>query len=285
MADIIIKQFDSPGEFLEWATNAPCLWRGDLASREVSSNKTEWTGTRNYEAAYDLAKYGWPEGLKMLAEKVEIAQQVLPPIVIHRRRHDVAGHYPSPARAAAGEIFSMVHKGETIKQKPIARIRHNFVFNGNQSTQKVMNWGAALCSYIEHLQQAGHPVELMAIIEASSSGPSVSFQFPLKKAGQHLSMASMVFWWAHPSVVRRIYLSACERLDIERWYSSGYGRAARVTNPESDVLNLAFEDAGDTIEQNLKTIHDKHMTVIAANANSQQDFSIVTGMRGGRFGL
>jgi hypothetical protein len=273
MSELIVKEFDSSLDFLEWASNAPCLWKYYSDSRKISSNQTEWTGTKNYEEAYELAKYGWPQGLQMLSEQVKIAERMQPPATVRRRRHDIAGHYPNPARAAAGEIFSMVQRGRVFSPKPIIRIRYNYSALGGVNPDTIMKFGAALCSYINRLEIAGHPVELEATNESrpsdrayeSEAPKGLCFRFPLKKAGQPLSLSNVVFWWAHPSAQRRITFSARERIDIERWYGDGYGRTDNVLPIEPGVLNLSINDAGKSIEQNLETILKKHSAVVEAN--------------------
>lgn len=220
--NLIIQKFDTPFDFLQWATHAPCKWTGSLQSRAESSENTRWTGTRNYEEAYNLALYGWEEGLKMLSDNVKIAEKAIPPITKPERRYDIAGYYPNPARAAAGEIFSMVaFDSGDLKRKPIVRLRTHFGAIANVEVTKIMQWGAAICSYINKLEQSGQSVQLDSASEVipsknenDSDAPSLSFQFSLKKAGEPLSLATIVFWWGHPSALRRITFSGYEKLNV-----------------------------------------------------------------------
>lgn len=252
---VIIKKFDTPLDFLEWATSAPCVWRGRLASKEGTYS---FTGTHSYEEAYNLAKFGWPEGVKMLKKEVEIAENILTPDKKPRKRFDVYGYRASPERAAAGEAFNMIRKGKTIKKRPIIKIRTNMTFNASTSREHVMRWGAAICSYVNMLERQGQSVELTNVYESESNGPSVSFQFKLKAAEEKLSLASIVFWWAHPSSLRRIEFAADEKLDIEEWFGQGYGRHKNVTPVDDDTLFLSINDAGYSMEENLEIIRKKH---------------------------
>jgi hypothetical protein len=254
--NIIIKKFPSANAFLEWATHAPCLWTGELSSRRT--DRQHWYGTANYEEAYQLAKYGWPEGLAMLTKEVNAARKIIPQVVERKKRYDVAGQYPAPGRAAAGEAFAMVRKGQAFKQKPVLKVRLNINANAGVPANKIMQWGASICSYIDMIETQGQSVELTTIMESSSSGPNLSFQFLQKPAHHHLSMSSVVFWWANPSAQRRINFSGKERLDIERWYGDNYGCAENVTEPDEGTLHLSIYDAGQSLEENLEIMRAKH---------------------------
>lgn len=207
---------------------------------------------------------------------------MIAPISRRVRRYDVAGYYPNPARAAAGEAFSMAHAGREFKQKPVVQMRTNFSYLARESGSKIMNWGAAVCSYIDALEETGVSVQLDSINEAEPSNreygdkaPNLSFQFPLKKAEDSLSMASLVFWWAHPSAQRRIAFSGRERLDIERWYGNGYGRTKNVTAPPEGVLQLSIYDAGRDLQENLEIIRRKHLETLSKSQKPQPQLADV----------
>jgi hypothetical protein len=270
-SDTIIKMFDSPTAFLEWASHAPLRWnQQNCESRRVDSERTAWTGTRNYDEAYDLAKLGWRDGLKLLTPQSRLADVALEakPAAGRQKRHDIAGFYPNPARAAAGEIFSMVQplRPKVNADGNLVKMRYDIGRASHVSTESIITMGAALCSYINMLETSGYVVQLDAFFEMEpsygSGGPDVSFRFPLKKPGYNLAMADIVFWLAHPSALRRIEFSAMERLETERWYVHGYGRPACVTPVPADTLYLRIDDFGGDIGRCLETIRRKHLAVL-----------------------
>lgn len=269
--DIIIKLFDSPLSFLDWASNAPALWSaGNCVSR--AQGNAGWAGTGTYQEAENLARYGWPEGLNRLVQKIQLADAALEPKpgTARTKKYSVVGYYPNVPRAAAGEIFNMVQPVRP-KADPggdLVRIRYDISRNANIGSSTIMTMGAALTSYINMLEESRYVVQLDAYSETTSrnGGPDLSFRFPLKKAGYNLSAADMVFWLAHPAALRRIEFSAMERLDIERWYAEGYGQAACVTRPPADTLYLRIEDAGRDVKACLNNIRTKHQRVLQPNA-------------------
>lgn len=273
-ANIIIKAFDSPLSFLDWASHAPLLWSSEnCESRRIGN--ASWAGTRTYDEADALARYGWPEGLKLLVNKIHLADAALEPKpgVGRIKKHSMAGYYPNPARAAAGEIFSMVQplRPKTDPGGNLVKIRYDIGRRADVGSSAIITMGAALCSYINMLEESRYVVQLDAYSETRPSmgdgGPDLSFRFPLKKAGCHLSSADLVFWLAHPAALRRIVFSARERLDIERWYRHGYGRPAIVTQPPADTLYLRIDDAGGDVKDCLQNIRRKHKALLRPDAN------------------
>lgn len=263
MAETIIKLFDTPYDFLQWATNAPCMWKGDLSSRKERNR--DWAGTATYEEAYQLAAYGWPEGLKLLSDKIELVEKIVTPEARPKIRYDVAGYYPNPARAAAGEIFNMAMpvRPENRTQE-IIKIRYSIARAARVDSDQIIAFGAALCSYINMLEKQGSYVELEAVAEfkPNDGGPDLSFQFPLKKAGNNLSAASIVFWLAHPAALRRICFSAFERLNVERFYQETYGYPRTTTEVPKGTLYLTINDAGRTFAEGIESIRKKHMSIL-----------------------
>ena len=125
-----------------------------------------------------------------------------------------------------------------------------------------------MCSYINNLERAGFSTQLDAFEEGKAQGgPSISFQFPLKQAGEPLQLANVVFWWGNPAALRRITFSAIERLDIESSYSSGYGTLAIVEPIDKESLFLDINDARGSIKENLDVIISKHKKLLEGAPN------------------
>jgi hypothetical protein len=269
----IIKKFNSSGEFLEWASNAPCKWE-DPESREKGDE--DWHGTNTYPQAYKLAKFGWDDGLKRLSKQVKAAKKLVAPVTKRTRKYDVAGHFPNPARAAAGEPFAMVHKGRDFKQRPIVKIAVNFGYNADVDSERIMKWGAAICSYIDALEENGFTVEVSSNSQTKGyENHSLMFEFALKKAGSRMSMASMVFWLAHPASLRRIEFSAMERLDVEDYYGGSYGRAVNNLRSAPEELELFIDDSSNDLARDLETIRKKHLNVMERTPTQFQARDVV----------
>lgn len=269
----ITKHFSSANEFLKWATEAPCMWEGSLASQRYDLDG-EWSGTRTYDEAYKLARYGWDDGVKMLRDSIE-TEPVMTEVTQPETFYDVAGDYPMPALAAAGEPFSMVMNREADINQPITKFMMNIGYPLNIRSEEIMLLGGALFSYIKALESKGLSTQLDVCMnlkpsfnlfsnlsaEDQTNGSKISFYFPLKKAGQNLSIPSLIFWWAHPSSLRRIGFSAVEKLDVEKHYADSYGCVDKPDNIPFDTVYFDYEDIGETFEACLKNIRAKHKAI------------------------
>jgi hypothetical protein len=278
-SNLITKKFETPRQFVEWATHAPCLWSGNLSSRKTENEASPWSGSRTYEEAYDLALSGWPEGIQKLAKQMDLTIPPAPPSRTPKKLYDVAGYYPHAGRAAAGELLSMVNPKRADRgAKPIIKIKYNLSANASTSPNKIITFGSALCSYINRLELQRSSLVILNACEESfgRNGLGVSFQFPLKNPGFPLSLADMVYWMAHPSALRRICFSALERLDVQHSFGFGYGTPADITSAE-DELRFSPMDASGSFDQDLKNIQASHMKMATRPQGSAN-----TGQKSGR---
>jgi hypothetical protein len=275
----IIKIFPSALAFLEWASNAPCAWTVELGSREEGSESTEWTGTASYEEAYQLARYGWKDGAQELTRQVAT---LLPGSALYtsRTRLDIAGFYPDVGRAVTGEMFSMVTPYWPDRdEKRVVWLRYNMSVVSRVDPRAIMTYGAALLSYIQELELKRFPVRLDVCEESAATrgkNMRVSFQFTLKQPGERLSSASLAFWLGHPSALRRIALSALERLPVQGAFFPGYGRPIDFTESSPGVVRLCATHASGDRDIDLAQIRERHEAARAGAAASLRSASRAT---------
>lgn len=275
----IHKRFRSASRFLEWASSAPYQWNTPTS---IEKGNAAWRGTDSYEEAYELAKFGWSDGLKKLSKQVKVAKKLIAPVTQRTRKYDIAGHFPNPARAAAGEPFSMINSGREFKQKPIVKISVNFGCNANVESERIMKWGAAICSYIDALEENGFSVELSSNSQTMGrNNHSLLFEFSLKNAGSRMSMSSMVFWLAHPAALRRIEFAAMEKLDIEAYYGGTYGTAVDNLRHVPSELELFIDDSSGNLAHDLETIKRKHLQLMSGKPTQGNVGAVVKGFKFG----
>tara|TARA_B100000686_G_C16798806_1_gene984385 strand:+ start:3899 stop:4735 length:837 start_codon:yes stop_codon:yes gene_type:complete len=261
----ILLDFKNTKDYLNWIEEKKVIWRkSDLASH---SSDYKFSGTHSFDEAWQMAKYGWPQGLRLLQNAVQVARDERDLNKRPKHTFDVAGFRPSPGRAAAGDVFSMVRRGRRFDSTPIIKITTDMTYSGDTPRDRVMTWGAAICSYINALEIQGYSVELNHLFEVCSynEGPPVSVKVNLKQPGQPLAMSSVVFWWAHPSSLRRIFFATMERLNVEKYYSQGYGIPSRVREHPSDELYLNVDQSSySSFKTNLGVIQSRHSALMAA---------------------
>ena len=201
------KTFETVQEFIDYTLNEPTdsTWNGkERASREGSNS---FTGTYTFSEACKLATDGWPDGLKKVTEKLGLS-------LSHGRSkiriHDVAGDLPDIGRFLASQPDCMSRR--VVQQgmkKPIIDIVLNGSYSAYINTDKIINYGAAIASVIDELENAGFSVGLQ-VCGVTSSGKGCGPIINIKKPGEPMEIDRMIFFTAHPSFFRRFCFSFFE---------------------------------------------------------------------------
>lgn len=224
----IVSRYDNLSDFLKDAERKPL--NHDAASRKT--DEPGWSGTQTFGDAIKLAREGWPEGRKNLMDAMAAAQSQ--PSMPPSHTMEVAGAYPIAAIAAAGDPCSMVDLSPVEgRVRPIVRLV--VCRNGSSAygAAEFMNYGAAVLSYIEGLENAGFRVEIeMAFCGQYSRGNQSRHYIGvlIKRAEEPLEIDKLAFCLTHVAMFRRICFAVKEStpgVSEQLGYSYGYGR-----NPE-----------------------------------------------------
>lgn len=219
MSKTEVKRFETVQDFVDYTLNTPALASWQFAERHSRDTSREnWYGTKNIEEACKLAAQGWPEGLERMTKKMDMN---LSKGRAKFRINDVAGDIPNIGRFLAGQPDSMTRRvvDQSIK-KPIIDLTLNACFSFNVKAEHIMNYGAAIASAIDELEDAGFSVslELGAINEYGKQRKGCMIN--IKKPSEPMDVDRMVFFVAHPSFFRRFCFSYWETV-----YESGLGDA------------------------------------------------------------
>ena len=200
--------YDSLGSFIADAKRTPL--NSDPSSRSTSGEfKASWSGTDTFDEAVNLAVTGWPEGRKKLMAAMAAAQSApafTPSLVM-----DVAGAYPVPALAAAGDPCSMVDM-QPIEDRvrPIVRLVVQRGGSSAYSGEEFMNYGAAVLSYIEGLEAACFRVEIEVAFAAKIPPVDHYLSVIVKRAEEPMEMDRLAYVLTHPAFFRRIAFAVKE---------------------------------------------------------------------------
>jgi hypothetical protein len=193
--------------------------------------------TATFDEAIRLARYGWPEGRERLVAGMATAATMLPAIA-PARYLDVGGAYPIVPLACAGDPMNMINLGDTnAAARPIVRIIANCGRLMNVPTSYIENWGIALLSHIDRLEQTGFSVELTLANKSESSRASsttYSCRVIAKRAGEPLELDRLAFMLAHPAYLRRLNFVLRTHFDDLR-YSFGDGMGHTTSIPRSEI--------------------------------------------------
>jgi hypothetical protein len=190
-------------------------------------------GTKTWEEARMLARYGWREGTKQVKSIASvIGNKIGSRIEREHMVHDVTGEFPDVAAHIAGLPESMIHMHRAIDngRGRIVRLVYNQSAIGDVKSAVIMRRGAVACALIDAISQAGYAVEV-TFCKWTEGEPDIGVTFPLKRSDEPLNMERLAFCLANPAMQRRMVFSFWETLptEIRRKYSfsrrGGYGRS------------------------------------------------------------
>lgn len=225
--------YETLGAFIAAAQREPL---NDMkTSRDITNYIAGWSGTPKFSSAIDMAQHGWPEGRKRLMAAMAEAQGA--PMMTPSMVMDVAGAYPIAALAAAGDPCSMVDLSPVEDRvRPVIRLLISRNGSSCYAPEEIMNYGAAVLSYVEGLENAGFRCEVASYSSTVLRNDVREYtSVTLKRAEEHIEMDRMAFCLTHPSFLRRIGFAVSESTPgIWENLGSGYGSPINP-DPEKDT--------------------------------------------------
>jgi len=226
------QHHDSLSALIRWIDETPRTWKQHSSKTDRPSRS--WDLELGYEGALKLAYDGWIEGASRMAQ----ALATLPAMdSVTRYSYGVAGGALSVGRYFSGNPMCMRNRKRDHGHRPAITMAVNIVANCTVSAEAMSNYGLAISRYADELEQAGYPVEVVAVCSAKQDRNRTSHSWTVKKQGQAMNLADIAFSIGHPGCFRRIGFAAFERTGIE---VSGYGQASDIT---ADDLPPRYSDA------------------------------------------
>lgn len=256
-------------DFLETATKDPVGWDRSRASHGVDQ---DFTGTRDFKEAVDLATYGWPSEraafVQTSNEAVNRISKARPAV-----GYDVAGMYPVVPRYVGGDHECMVTSDPHINAvRQIIPLFVSCSFSAGVPATAIRNRGAAIGGLIDAIEDAGHSVRLNIFEHTSAGGITDIAMVEIKAAGEPLDLDLLAFALCHPSTLRRLHFARQENLghlfggDFCSHFSFGYGMPMKgwkeeiMREPRSQVLFFDSLHPGDS--KRFETIEKASATVL-----------------------
>lgn len=196
----------------------------------LTGGASQFNGKVSWDESINLARFGWPEGKDKLEPVLELMQRQTYQRT-KRKGYDIAGAYPSVARAIAGDPASMIRiKHDMKSQTPVIGIHVNRVVSASVSNRTIINRGAAILSACDDLEKNGFSCEIMVHDHGRDKSKKVeaySLIFPIKRAGEALDLDRAAFLLMHPAATRRHNFHMFDRAtDLNVMdYSGNYGFA------------------------------------------------------------
>jgi hypothetical protein len=198
------------------------------------TNSESFCGTRNFEEACQLARFGWTKGTAM-AETVRASiQHQLEAQITTRQTFewDVAGSDVDMGRYIDGEPENMLTFAEEVADgNKFVRITVTLSASAGVSKDEMTRKGVAVLALVDALENHGTRCEVDVVAAfslMSGKAPIYTASIRIKNAQDSVEPDRLAFALAHPSMFRRIAFSLMEGLPKEYLHALGccYGRPA-----------------------------------------------------------
>lgn len=222
--------FDSLGELGEYINNTRRTWHTE--SSRAHPPGPDWDLSAGYDAAVEMARFGWLEG----AEKAQEALKVFSPNTPQPdTKTDVYGYRPHVPRFCAGAPDNMIRHAPKPSMGCGKVLTLIVPVNclAQVTAQAMANFGTAVAQYVNQLETDGTRVELIGCIVSEVSGWRVSHSWTVKYADQPLDLAVVAFTIGHPAMFRRLGFALRERCAAPVDYSMGFSEKPKL----DDVIN------------------------------------------------
>lgn len=234
-----VQDFASFSDLLEFATDPGKCWGSSRDSRDKSSFYADFCGTPNFDAAVELARFGWHDGLTRLSAAMDIIASAAHLDPLPFVAMDVAGAFPIVPVAVAGDPLNMVHLAPSEDRvKPVLRLAYNTGALAKYAAHELTNAGAAFLSVVAGLEGNGFRVEVTMCPTSEGNGGKYAKAMArtvIKRADEGLELDRLAFCLLHASCHRRINFSRIERHpELEQGWASSYGRTC---HPDKEHLD------------------------------------------------
>ena len=243
--------FSSMPEYIEYLkTTQPIGVHQSSVDHGGGEIGDSWVDTKTYNDAVNYAEVGSIEHREKYTALVQKLETKLGESETFTKRieYGMAGAYPDVARYVAGEPCHMVIPfGQ--RDKPVIKIGVPINAMCSINGQTLFNYGAALLCIIDYIEQSGSAtVELTAVGGNRCRSTSVSWvtSYPLKRAGEVLSIDAMAFQFCSSSALRRLSFRLTESLPDKAIADRicSYGQPMATT---TDTLSQ-FDNVGLTMD-------------------------------------
>ena len=240
------KKFDSVSQYLRYLNTTPTssLFQGKkLASQKDDSS---FSGTKSYQEADDLFRYGDKELWKKVKAKMT-EKKVIGGGTASKQQYftDVCGFVPHIANYVQGLPNNMINKRIVrYKSSKVVSVVYNPTVSWGVSTDDMINVSLKVMDFVAGLESKGYRVNLYTMISTKGKNERVSSLVGIKSSEDYTDKLKLVYPMVHPSMLRRHFLrfvETCEGL-TEKKFTEGYG-----------CPTLSEVDARDLLcEQNIK---------------------------------
>jgi len=251
--------YDSMSDFMvaiepDYTIGGPKNERSSMREeKESKDGYMGWTGTRNYAEAVELAKHGWPEGLKGIEVMRQSLEKRIDAYIPNRRAdYDVAGSMFDMGAFIRGEPESAIHWELTEQQRKSVDISIDIAASAGVSTKVMLARGALIAGLTYALERLSVPTRVTVMGSMKGHEPNLWDGVIVKHEGAMLDIERLAFTTAHPAMFRRLWFSLWENYprDIRESHGihkyGGYGYPGNTPKRLRSEVHLESAMYGDS---------------------------------------
>ena len=216
--------FNSISEIPGWIESHPQVTRGS-ESTSCSSSR-DWDLNTPLAKALEFARNGgnWEEGGKMVRETTLKMADLRRTGRVPSLDTDVCGFLPDVPAFLSGDPSCMWSEGEEDGvQAPILSIGVGVRAPSFATSEQKVNYGAAILSVVDELENKGVRVELWAVYANEKGTDKTDFRVLIKAAEESWSPNSAAFALCHPAYHRRLMFRLAESFESLSRFTGSYG--------------------------------------------------------------
>ena len=228
MEKVIFNKFNSVEEFSTWLQSTPQTAAGKKFdySNEMSKSNTEFTGTKSFDEAQNLLKYGD----KVNADKItatirKIKAQGKGNETRNKLYNSPCGFMPIVPKVLAGDPQNMLAiKKQRYNSTKVLNIAYNVAVDCTRTTEDLIKTAAKVANVIASLEKNGYRVNLYAYACGRDlKNNYYSLLVKIKDSGKYLDTLRIAYPLVNPSFYRRHIFGYMERLK-GFYLNSSYGK-------------------------------------------------------------
>jgi hypothetical protein len=275
--NIVKQEFNSLSEIPAWLDAHPRAQGCNNASQDSEYRPSDsWDLGLGYKGAVEMTGRGgdWEEGAKRMKEVTVIMGNLKRNEPSLQLDTDVCGFAVDVGSYLAGDPCCMWNEGEDDSRPvPIIKIGVNTFMSAAIKSEQRVNYGAAILSVIDSIEETGARVELWAGLGSQSSEIKTDFRALVKPAHEHWSPGTAAFALAHPAFNRRIMFRIGEAFpELKGWTHGGcYGGSSTVGKEDFDLYFPALTTRDDVSWSDTAAGALKHVTELAQSQLNQQE--------------
>lgn len=204
----------------------------DLSSMEEGG--ASWRGTKTYDEAVELIRYGWEEPLNELKEAIKtVGIKTNVTMEKIRPRNSVVGYAPHVPNAIRGIPESMISTERTPQKVKAVTIIYSSDANAGLSQADFLKAGAVILKIINDLELKGYRVRLVhEFCAAKKNQECIVGRVTLKDWRQPLDLKKLTFPLANAAMIRRFGFRFTEVIPgiKDRGWVGTYGGALNSLN-------------------------------------------------------